>query len=140
MAQTETPPPPNATRLLATSRIRAWHPWEPTDLLLEQGQRYYFRATGIWWDAWIRCDANGYQRTLTRKADAGLRCQAAEAHWFTLIGAIGQSNGSLFPIGDGSRWRDGWTAPADGRLYAFANDWEHWYWNNFFSVTLEVWQ
>ncbi len=109
-------------------------------MALRQGNRYFFRATGTWWDAWIRCDANGYDRTYFAQAGENLRCREPGAKWFTLIGAVGTSEASLFVIGDGSRWTQGWIAPSDGTLYAFANDWERWYWNNFRSVTLEVWQ
>ncbi|MDR0212055.1 MAG: hypothetical protein LBJ33_23220 [Pseudomonas putida] len=133
-------PPQGASRLLVRKVVHSCERWVRTDVNLVQGARYYFRATGTWRDAWIPCDANGYDRPYLRWAKGTLRCHADGARWFTLIGAIDRAGASLFAIGDGSRWAEGWRASAAGRLDVFANDTALMYWNNHGAITLEVWQ
>ncbi|QJI40702.1 hypothetical protein HKK52_07155 [Pseudomonas sp. ADAK2] len=133
------PAPPGATKHLTTVSISSRAEWVDT-LSVKQGERYFFRASGNWWDALIRCDANGYNRHYLDRFKHHLRCTANEAGWFTLIGGIAREDASVFAIGDGSRWQDGWVAPVDGPLTCFANDWDKWYWNNLFSIDLEIWQ
>lgn len=133
-------PPFGASHLLVQTEVSSRDDWADTKVILEQGTRYFFRATGKWWDAYIRCDANGYSRWYTNFAKDHLRCRKDGATWFTLIGAIEKSNNSLFVIGDGSRWRDGWVATMKGRLTVFANDMPGMYWNNISSISLEVWR
>ncbi|MNE92950.1 hypothetical protein D3C80_1907370 [compost metagenome] len=111
-----------------------------TDVNLVQGARYYFRATGTWHDASIRCDANGYDRPYLNWVKATMRCKVDGARWFTLIGAIDHAEASFFAIGDGNRWAAGWRAPASGRLEVFANDAALMYWNNRGAIMLEIWQ
>lgn len=108
--------------------------------MLAEGGRYYFRAVGMWRDAWVPCDVNGYDKNYLNPVKRYLRCTEPDARWFTLIGAVEASSASLFVIGDGARWPEGWVAPMDGQLTAFANDIAGFYWNNFHSITLEVWQ
>ncbi|MEX5684125.1 hypothetical protein [Pseudomonas silesiensis] len=133
-------PPFGASQMLVQTKVSSRDDWRDTHVILERGTRYYFRATGKWWDAQIHCDANGYNRWYMDWAKEYLRCQKEGATWFTLIGAIEESTASLFVIGDGARWRDGWIAPKSGKLTAFANDITGMYWNNFASVTLEIWR
>lgn len=133
------PAPPGATTHLATIRISSRADWVDT-LLVEQAARYFFRASGTWWDAWNRCDSNGYDRAYLERFKNRLRCKASDATWFTLIGGIARADESVFAVGDGSRWHDGWVAPASGQLTCFANDMPGFYWNNLFSVELEIWQ
>lgn len=133
-------PPSGATWLLDRRDISSRDVWGATGVSLKQGSRYFFRASGTWWDAWISCDANGYNRAYMNRFKDGLRCKLEGATWFTLIGSIGQSDRVLFVIGDGSRVQEGWVAPEDGPLCAFANDKQRWYWNNLSFITLEVWQ
>ncbi|MEN5034857.1 hypothetical protein [Pseudomonas sp. TWI929] len=133
-------PPPGATQLLARLAVCCCERWVNTDVSLVQGARYYFRATGTWHDASIRCDANGYDRPYLNWVKATMRCNVDGARWFTLIGAIDHAEASFFPIGDGSRWAAGWRAPASGRLEVFANDAALMYWNNRGAIMLEIWQ
>lgn len=133
-------PPQGASQLLVRTRIFCREQWGPTELTVTQSARYYLRATGCWRDAWIKCNANGYDRSYLEWAKSTLRCNTQGARWFTLVGAIDQATDSFFPIGDGSRWADGWQAPRTGKLYAFANDAPLMYWNNRGAITLEVWQ
>jgi hypothetical protein len=133
-------PPSGASQLLDRQEISSREKWGKTGVTLEQGGRYFFRASGRWWDAWIPCDANGYDRKYLNQAKQYLRCTTGDARWFMLIGAINESPDSLFAIGDGSRWSNGWVTPASGKLSVFANDISGFYWNNFCSITLEVWQ
>ncbi|MFJ7793837.1 hypothetical protein [Pseudomonas sp. NPDC096950] len=133
-------PPPGASQLLNRQHISSRDKWAGTGVTLEQGRRYFFRASGTWRDAWIHCDANGYNRTFLNLAKRFLRCSTGDACWFMLIGAIGESTDSFFVIGDGARWSEGWIAPASGKLSAFANDINGFYWNNSRSIILEVWQ
>lgn len=133
------PAPPGATTHLGTISISSRADWVDT-LSVTQGTRYFFRASGYWCDAWNRCDANGYDRGYMNRFKDRLRCKASDATWFTLIAGIARSQASVFAVGDGSRWRDGWVAPASGPLTCFANDSPGFYWNNLFSVDLEIWQ
>lgn len=132
-------PPPGATLHLKTVSISSRADWVDA-LSVKQGERYFFSANGNWWDAWNRCDANGYDRGYLERFKYRLRCQASNATWFTLVGGIDRADASVFAMGDGSRWQDGWVAPVSGQLACFANDSKGLYWNNFFSIDLDIWQ
>lgn len=132
--------PPLAARRLTRVHIRARDKWTETDLFIEQGVRYFFAASGKWYDMFQRCDANGYDIRYLAFARVWLRCRYDSAAWFTLIGAIDKSTETMFVIGDGMRLNNGWIAPRSGELVVFANDITGMYWNNFGSVTLDVWR
>ncbi|MEG1422098.1 MAG: hypothetical protein RSA95_14430 [Citrobacter sp.] len=133
-------PPFASSHLVMMTKVSARDEWVDTHLFVVQGAMYFFRATGQWWDAFIRCDANGYNLWYMNPARDRLRCQMEAATWFTLIGAIEESTDTMFVIGDGTRFNNGWIAPGSGRLMVFANDMPGMYWNNFASITLEIWQ
>ncbi|MCP1630384.1 hypothetical protein J2T25_003354 [Citrobacter amalonaticus] len=132
--------PPLASRRVKQTQIRARDKWVETDLFVEQGVRYFFRATGKWCDMNHCCDANGYTVDYLNFARLWLRCRHEPATWFTLIGTIDKSTDTMFVIGDGARLNNGWIAPRSGELVVFANDISGMYWNNFGSVVLEIWR
>jgi hypothetical protein len=56
------------------------------------------------------------------------------ARWFQLIGAVNQNPAHVIKLGtDGT-----FTAPESGRLWAFANDAESFYFNNSGAVELHI--
>ncbi|WP_262360423.1 hypothetical protein [Citrobacter freundii complex sp. CFNIH2] len=132
--------PPLASWRVKQTQIRARDKWVETDLFVEQGVRYFFRATGKWCDMNHCCDANGYTVDYLNFARLWLRCRHEPATWFTLIGTIDKSTDTMFVIGDGARLNNGWIAPRSGELVVFANDISGMYWNNFGSVVLEIWR
>lgn len=135
-------PPPfmGATQCLVQTTLFARRKWNNVQCDVEAGVTYFFSATGEWWDLTNNCTATGYDRGYLNFAKRYMRCQLEGATWFTLIGALDEKKEEMFVIGDGSRLQLGWRAPRQGRLYAFANDMPGMYWNNFGSITLEVWR
>ncbi|MHC8387038.1 hypothetical protein ACYZTM_03060 [Pseudomonas sp. MDT2-39-1] len=131
--------PPGAGKLLYRGSVEADDPWFETPVQLTSGERYFFRASGSWTDWNQPHDANGLRIEKLRPFERFIRCQSADAAWFTLVGAIGKDRDSFFAIGDGLRWPEGWVAPASGPLLCFANDARLMYFNNHGAVTLEVW-
>jgi hypothetical protein len=131
--------PAGAQTLLCSVDIQADDPWCPTAVMLTAGQRYFFRATGHWRDWNELHDVNGAAVPKLAPFKRLIRCKAADAEWFTLIGAIDKDRQSYFAIGDGSRWPAGWVAPASGQLRCFANDVRLLYCNNHGAITLQVW-
>ncbi|WP_236190047.1 hypothetical protein [Pseudomonas paraglycinae] len=131
--------PPGAQTLLHSVQIQANDPWCPTSVMLAVGQRYFFRATGNWFDWHEEHNVNGAAVPKLKLFLPLIRCKAQGATWFTLIGSIDKDSHSFFPIGDGSRWPNGWVAPASGQLRCFANDVRLMYRNNTGAITLQVW-
>ncbi|MGE8064808.1 hypothetical protein [Pseudomonas sp. NPDC089569] len=132
--------PFGASELLWCAEIDSKQYWNDVPLPLQAGTRYYLRATGEWLDWHNPGDANGYDKSSMNWAKGLLRFQAPQATWFTLIGSIDRQRKSLFIIGDGSRWKEGWVAPQSGQLSCYANDVPGFYWNNKGTVTLEIWR
>ncbi|CBG91502.1 hypothetical protein [Citrobacter rodentium] len=132
--------PPLASCRVKRIQIRSRDKWVETDFFVEQGVRYFFAASGKWRDMNHRCDANGYSVGYLNFAKVWLRCRYDSATWFTLIGAIDKSTDTMFVIGDGRRLNNGWIAPRSGELVVFANDINGMYWDNFGSLTLDVWR
>jgi len=74
-------------------------------------------------DWYLPSNANGREGTFFQSLAAwALRCKSAK--WFQLIGAIGESDDFLIPIGKQSRWTfDGkGSGPPPYELFLFAND------------------
>ena len=121
-------------------KIRARKPWNDTGIVLVRGHRYRLKATGWWTDFFITCDANGFTSDraprLTRRKmiEKEPERRAPHENWFTLIGAYGHDETSLFRIG----MERILVAERDGELACFANDLPSFYWNNWGSVDLEV--
>jgi hypothetical protein len=124
--------------LLWSGSIAADRRWVETPVVVEAGNRYFFKATGRWWDASIECDADGHDDPKVRWMKFLLRYRGQSANWFTLIGCVEKDAASMFGIGTGDRLPDGWAASKSGRLYCFANDAWFMYWNNRGAVQLEI--
>jgi hypothetical protein len=118
----------------ATLRVRARSKWNVTELMLTEGCRYDFRASGTWVDFVKRTDADGYTSQFFTLRLTESRRRAPQEKWFCLIGALDCEPMQQFALGAGRSL----TMPASGRLLAFANDLPCMYWNNFCSVTLTV--
>lgn len=133
-------PPPGAETLVCLTEVPAVEPWWKPPVVLQKGERYFFRASGRWFDASIPHDPNGRDVEKLEKWKRFIRCKENGATWFTLIGSVGKDSRSFFPIGDGSFWPDGWVATTSGQFYCFANDVRFMYWNNKLKIDLEIWQ
>lgn len=121
-------------------KIRARDRWNETGVMLVRGHRYRLKATGRWTDFFITCDANGFTSDRAPRLTRGKlkeyehRRRAPHENWFTLLGAYGRDDSTLFRIGV-ERILD---AERDGQLVCFANDVWKAYWNNWGEVELEV--
>jgi len=101
-----------------------------TNIVVKEGERYFFEAKGCWKDWFMECDPNGW--------GPGWNPFAAKNRmkWkpmFMLCGNVGKNDKYAFAIGA----RGPWTVPAIDdveprvrKLYLFANDWENKYGNN----------
>jgi hypothetical protein len=118
--------------LAAPVSITSTELWVDTSIRLEKGKTYEFVASGVWNDASIVTDANGYDSVnFFQRATERLR-RVPQAKWFTLIGALDRRRDTQFVIGSGTRY----TATVDGQLTCFANDLRGFYFNNKGSITL----
>ena len=118
----------------ATFRIRARSKWNVPDLLLTEGCRYDFRATGTWVDLIKKTGPDGYTSQFFTLRLTESRRRSPNENWFCLIGAIDCDPTRQFALGA----RRSLTMPASGRLTTFANDLPFMYWNNFGWLTLTV--
>lgn len=132
--------PLGAQECLYRGPVPAGDPWFKPSVQLHAGERYFFRASGQWFDWYTPHSASGEDSPSLAFAHPMLRCKSEGATWFTLIGSIEKDTDSFFVIGDGLRWPTGWVAPASGQLYCFANDVRIMYFNNSQAIQLEVWQ
>lgn len=122
-------------------KVPSWLHWVETGVKLEQGQEVSCLADGEWWDAIIRCTANGYAAPLFYAAHVYPRIRD-EGRYFRLMGRIApgpsppmkEDPAQTFVIGTGARLR----APRDGYLFVFANDNKYAYWNNLGSIRLTI--
>lgn len=113
--------------------IEANQPWNDTFVDVVQNGVYRITAAGEWCDLFIRTDANGYDSVLSQRLFESRR-RIASAKWFALIGSLGRDDSTAFVIGDDIVW----TAPATGRLFAFANDVPGFYFNNFGRISVKI--
>ncbi|MCA1706546.1 MAG: hypothetical protein LC808_26090 [Actinobacteria bacterium] len=118
----------------ATFRVKARSKWNVTDLLLIEGCRYDFRASGRWVDLIKKTDPDGYTSQFFTLRLTESRRRSPNENWFCLIGAINRDPTRQFALGA----RRSLTMPASGRLTTFANDLPFMYWNNFGSLTLTI--
>lgn len=100
-----------------------------TDVLLQPGVTYQFRAAGTWCDASIECGPDGYDTPKLRFVRWMRRSRRNQ--WFALMGHAG---GQTFLIGSAATI----TATEAGELFCYANDVPLMYWNNTKSVTLTI--
>jgi hypothetical protein len=108
--------------------------WNDTGVVLDQGHRYRFTATGQWIDWYINCGPAGYPSpNLVMRLGEGAR-RVPNQPWFALIGAIARDSSSQFPIGAGCNYQ----AASGGELTCFANDVPGFYWNNKGQVQLTI--
>ena len=113
-----------------TITVCAREPWNDTGIDLDADGVYRFNATGHWIDLVIWTDADGYDSLLIQHQFESKR-RVANQKWFTLIGTIGKHDDTAFVIGKEKTW----TSPAQGRLFAYANDVPGFYFNNFGHLT-----
>ncbi len=124
--------------------------WNETGIQVKRGHRYDLKPSGTWTDWIVLCDASGprvpFLRCVMDPSRPRLRYppgRDALAHFFSLVVCVhtqpqvpDQVPGDAFLVPrEGIR---AWTAPADGRLLAFANDWKSAYGNNRGALTLRV--
>jgi hypothetical protein len=137
------------TRTSWSGSIHAKCYCQNTGFKIVKGQTYRFSVTGEWTDWFVKCDAKGPKspiyRTVMSLMRLGLRVRKEESphrvkpHFFTPIGNLAcTANGAKplhpFVISEGREW----TAPADGILHVFANDWPNKYHNNRGCLTLSI--
>jgi WD40 repeat protein len=108
--------------------------WNDTGVHVQKGKTYELVATGVWNDASIVTDPNGYDSVnFFQRATERLR-RMPGSRWFALIGALDRRRDTQFLIGAGMRY----TATDDGELTCFANDLRGFYFNNRGGITLTV--
>lgn len=107
------------------SRIKS----NATGIHVEQGYTYRYAAVGIWHDAWIQCDADGWNQWWAIPLSPFKRCR--DADWFQLVADVGDATVPLGTCGT-------FVAPASGELRCYANDGDCAYANNRGSITLTV--
>jgi hypothetical protein len=113
--------------------------FNPTGVLLDRGATYEIAADdNTWVDWYLASDADGRDPTLAQSiARWALRCKAGK--WFQLIGAVGESDEYVFPIGKHIRWTfAGQGTDFSPELYLFANDAWFAYFNNHGSVNVTI--
>ncbi|WP_207062235.1 DUF2235 domain-containing protein [Motiliproteus sp. SC1-56] len=125
------------------THVFAHKPYNHSGLHLIKGERYRFSVIGDqqWRDGGITCGPEGWNREGVelglqelpiRMTEPFRRCP--QANWFCLIGAIGDKDEHLFPIGRGTTLE----APETGELCLFANDLMRFYGNNMGKLKVTV--
>jgi hypothetical protein len=109
--------------------------WNDTALKMLKGESYTLTADGTWYDATIKCDANGYTSDILRHRLLARFRRCPKQNWFLLMGALSMDDGKAFVLGAGPTT---YTATEDGKLYCFANDLWRFYLNNSGLVKLTV--
>ena len=112
-------------------RVDARPLWNEVCTLIE-GKSYSNKATGYWWDWFVRSGPEGYSGILLKPFSHGKR--SPDDNWFCLTGAIDEDPKTVFRIGSSKTW----TAPRAGRLTCFANDIPAMCWNNWGEVRVEI--
>lgn len=108
--------------------------WNHSDIHLELGQTYRFKASGRWVDWFFEHGPDGNPSALCYMRLVEPLRRMPKANWFCLIGAVDQDISSAFVIGAGIQIQ----CNRSGRLTCFANDMPHFYWNNRGTVQLIV--
>lgn len=114
----------------ATSRVDSREEWNDTGFDVVAGHAYRYSAEGVWRDAFITTNADGFDRWYMWPLRAGRRVKGQP--WFRLIAMVDRR--TLVVLGTRGEFR----APASGRLFCFANDWRSARWNNRGCVCLRI--
>lgn len=125
--------------------VTARNYYNASSVYLQAGAHYDFfvARNDAWYDAKIRCYADGWTardtrlvaRPIVRAVEPNRRCPAAD--WFELVGSVCRDGCETFRIGcRGAGWT--YTPRRNGQLYAFANDLASRYHNNSGSITVTV--
>lgn len=114
------------------AKIDSRKKWNDTGINVVAGRKYKYRATGLWKDWYIECDANGFSQLLMDLGNWTKRVPSAK--WFQLVCAVNQDTSKFIKLGTAGTFN----APYSGRLWAFANDAAFAYGNNSGSVELSI--
>lgn len=125
--------------------VVARNKYNDSGVFLETGAHYEFHVARnqVWYDARIRCGANGWttdsfrplRRAIVDAVEKNRRCRCA--NWFELIGTVRCNHRDQFRIGcRGTGWN--YTPVRSGKLYTFANDLESRYGNNSGSIVVTI--
>ncbi len=114
------------------------HPFIPTTVEVQPGEKYRLQTSGTWKDSSIVCDANGWRHIHVGGAriDVGWWRRfnrVPGVDWFVLIACIGQTVNTARTIGTDGEIVVGRQDIANGvstELFVFANDWPSRYRNN----------
>jgi hypothetical protein len=109
--------------------------WNDTTMQMLKGESYELTASGNWYDASIKSDADGYTSELLKHRLLARFRRSPKQNWFRLMGALSMDDRKAFDLGAGPTI---YTATEDGRLYCFANDLWRFYFNNSGLVRLKV--
>ena len=126
---------PDGANELATIEVDPLNHDNSTNIQIEVGVKYYFRANGCWKDWFLECGPNGWGPDWNPLAFWN------RMKWkplFMLCGNVGKSEDENlnFCIGYNNTWsvpdvaKENLKELENGELYLFANDWESRYWNN----------
>ena len=110
-----------------------------TGIDLIKNCEYKYKATGIWVDWFIPCDADGYPDVLNSLMNTifGRHTKRIpSAKWFQLVGVIKGSQDIAYEIKLGMEGI--FPSPESGGLCVFANDADFAYWNNFGCIELYI--
>ncbi|MGO2169142.1 phospholipase effector Tle1 domain-containing protein [Pseudoalteromonas sp.] len=117
--------------------------YNTTGLMLEQGATYRFRALDnqTWYDDGIQCGPEGWSRDEIKLGVKEIPMALLEpfrrlthAPWFSLIGAIANTDDHAFEIADGGDFK----ITQSGEFTPFANDLMRFYGANAGSIKLSV--
>ena len=133
---------PKSAQIIKTFKVDASKKNYPTNITVEAGDRYYFKAKGCWNDSFLSCGPTGWGPSWNWWTS---RNRLKGVPIFMLCGNLGMNvdNKKLaFSIG----YEETWNVPEevkklsakDRLLYLFANDWHNKYSNNsgFLEVTV----
>ena len=126
------------------SNIYAAEPFNFTGVLMSPGQEYKIEVTGnnqVWYDAGIRCDADGWTRDDVKLGLAEIPIKlfessrrVADADWFCLCACNGHNDNESTAIGKSGVF----IARKAGELVLFANDLSSKYGNNKGSLEVKI--
>jgi len=113
--------------------------WIASDCILERGGRYRLEVvaqTEPWVDGWLACTPDGGWPWWARPGDwyARSKARAPNLPMYVVVGSIERDLATYFQALEPPSW----TAPRDGQLELFANDWPERYWNNKGRLSLRL--
>jgi hypothetical protein len=121
---------------VTNATIHARSHWNATSIVLQENSTYRFLATGVWWDLFTKCGADGYPTGNPVQEHFRNRRRMPHENWFALIGAFNRDLSTAFLLGSQKVYQI--PKGTGGELCCFANDVCGFYWNNFGFVTLDV--